>query len=60
MVKDCYELILSFLRVLIIEQMKNVPYISRWMAKCTLKIPSKGIPYSDSFFKANSKQRAIF
>lgn len=42
------------------EQMKNVPYISRWMAKCTLKIPSKWIPYSDSFFKANSKQRAIF
>lgn len=42
------------------EQMKNVPYISRWMAKCTLKIPSKWIPYSDSFFKANSQQRAIF
>lgn len=42
------------------EQMKKVPYISRWMAKCTLKLPSKWIPYSDSFFKANSKQRAIF
>lgn len=61
MIKDCYELILSFLRAdEIKEQMKNIPYISRWMAKCTLKIPSKWIPYSDSFFKANSKQRAIF
>lgn len=41
-------------------QMKNIPYFSRWVAKRTLKIPSNWIPYSDSFFKANSKQRAIF
>lgn len=40
--------------------MKNIPYFSRWVAKRTLQVPSTRIPYSDSFFKANGKQRAIF
>lgn len=38
----------------------SIPYFSRWMAKCTLKIPGFRVPHSDNFFKANRKQGTIF